>query len=98
MDDAKLQSLFPSRGGICNQGELPDMAAIYKELSRKGVTLQQLWLGYKQSDTDGYQYSYFCDLYHQWARKRDVALRQTYRVGEKLFVDYTGQTIPFTDQ
>lgn len=98
LDDAKLQSiLFPSREGVCNQGKLPDMEAIYKELSRKGVTLQQLWDEYKQSNPDGYQYSYFCDIYHHWAKKRDVTLRQTYRAGEKLFVDYAGQTIPFTD-
>ena len=98
MDDAKLQQiLFPHRESICNQGKLPDMGEIYKELSHKGVTLQQLWLEYKQSNPDGYQYSYFCDRYHQWAKKRDVTLRQTYRAGEKLFVDYAGQTIPFTD-
>jgi transposase len=94
MDNAKLQQiLFPSREGVCNQGKLPNMEAIYKELSRKSVTLQQLWLEYKHNNTDGYQYSYFCDLYHQWAKKRDVTLRQVYRAGEKLFVDYAGQTI-----
>ena len=97
LDDAKLQSiLFPSREGICHQGKRPDMGAIYKELSHKGVTLQQLWLEYKQSNPAGYQYSYFCELYHQWAKKRDVTLRQTYRAGEKLFVDYAGQTYPFS--
>ncbi|MEN6433623.1 MAG: hypothetical protein ABFD06_12280 [Smithella sp.] len=66
-------------------------------ISHKGITLWQLWLEYKQNNPDGYQYSYFCDRYHQWAKKRDVTLRQTYRAGEKLFVDYAGQTIPFTD-
>jgi len=87
MDDAKLQQiLFPSRDGVCNQGKLPNMEEIYKELSHKGVTLQQLWLEYKQSNPDGYQYSYFCDLYHQWAKKRDVTLRQVYRAGEKLLL------------
>ena len=45
LDDAKLQSiLFPSIEGICNQGKRPDMVEIYKELSHKSVTLQQLWL------------------------------------------------------
>ncbi len=40
MDDAKLQQiLFPRREGICNQGKRPEMEAIYKELSHKGVTL-----------------------------------------------------------
>ena len=43
IDDAKLQQiLFPSREGVCNQGKFPNMEEIYKELSHKGVTLQQL--------------------------------------------------------
>ncbi len=40
---------------------------------------------------------FVCKRYHQWADKLDVCLRQTYRAGEKLFVDYAGQTIPITD-
>ena len=66
-------------------------------MKKKGVTLQLLWYEYKRANPDGYQYSQFCHLYHQWAGKLDVCLRQTYRAGEKLFVDYAGQTIPVTD-
>jgi transposase len=56
-----------------------------------------LWLEYKQANPEGYQYSQFCLLYHQWAGHLDVCLRQSYRAGEKLFVDYAGQTILITD-
>jgi len=54
-------------------------------------------LEYKAANPDGYQYSQFCFHYHQWRDKLDVSLRQHHRAGEKLFVDYAGQTIPVTD-
>src|ERR1039457_5555905 len=32
--------------------------------------------------------------YRGWLRRQEVVLRQEYRAGEKLFVDYAGDTIP----
>jgi len=99
IDDAVLEHrLFPPVKLIdAESRSMPSMDYIHKELKRKGVTLRLLWLEYKESNPDGYQYSQFCYLYNQWAGKLDVCLRQTYRAGEKLFVDYAGQTIPVTD-
>jgi transposase len=76
---------------------MPDLEAIHRELKRKGVTLQLLWFEYKEKHPDGYQYSRFCELYRLFAKKLDVSLRQPYRAGEKLFVDYAGQGVPITD-
>ena len=73
------------------------MEYLHQELKKKGVTLQLLWHEYKEKDPEGYQYSQFCHLYHQWAEKLDPCLRQEYRAGEKLFVDYAGQTMEITD-
>jgi len=70
------------------------MEYIHGELKKKGVTLQLLWYKYKKTNPDGYQHSQFCDLYRRWAGKLDLSLRQEYRAGQKLFVDYAGDTIP----
>lgn len=95
MCDEKLESLlFKTTLETARRRSMPDMEYIHKELKKKGVTLQLLWFEYKQQNPDGYQYSYFCDLYHKWAGKIDVSLRQHYKAGEKLFVDYAGQTVP----
>jgi hypothetical protein len=51
-----------------------------------------LWQEYKEHDPRGYQYSQFCHLYRHWANKIDPIMRQEHRAGEKLFVDYAGQT------
>ncbi len=100
LDDILLeQMIFAVRSEpVMGKRGLPSPEYIRKELTRKGVTLRLLWLEYKQANPDGYQYSQFCLLYHQWLDKTDVSLRQTHRAGEKLFIDYAGQTIPVTDQ
>jgi len=76
---------------------LPPMEHLYHELKRKGVTLHLLWDEYKQKCPEGYQYSFFCEHYRRWLRTQEVSLRQHHRAGEKLFVDYAGQTIPIHD-
>ena len=73
---------------------LPNWPEIHQEIQRKGVTLFLLWEEYRQNNPEGFQYSWFCQHYNQWAGKLDLVMRQTHRAGEKLFVDYAGQTVP----
>jgi transposase len=95
LDETTLEHrLYPSSPSIAQQQrQMPSMDYLYQELKRKGVTLQLLWHEYKQTHPDGYQYSRFCYHYQQWVQKLDLCLRQEYRAGEKLFVDYAGQTM-----
>jgi transposase len=99
LDDAALENLlFPPHDPFPQENrQMPPMEEIHREKKRKGVTLQLLWHEYKESNPEGYQYSQFCELYRQWVEKLDVCLRQEYRAGEKLFVDYAGQTLPIHD-
>lgn len=76
----------------------PDFTAIQQELqTNKHVTLHLLWREYRQVNPNGYRYSRFCELYNRWRAKQDVVLRQQHRAGEKLFVDYAGDTMPVYD-
>jgi transposase len=43
---------------------------------------------------EAHQYSQFCHRYRLWQRHLDVVMRQEHRAGEKLFVDFSGQTVP----
>lgn len=100
LDDAALERrLFPSMTSETPPGkrQMPPMNYLHDELRRKGVTLQLLWYEYKQHSPEGYQYSQFCELYRRWAGKLDLSLRQDHRAGEKLFVDYAGDTIPLVN-
>lgn len=72
----------------------PDWAMIHRELKRKHVTLSILWDEYIAQDPDGYRYSRFCELYRAWEGQLSVTMRQSHAGGEKLFVDYAGDTVP----
>ena len=72
---------------------LPDWSLIHKELARKSVTLQLLWQEYRVTQPEGYGYSRFCQLYQRWAGALDPVLRQVHVPGEKMFVDWAGQTV-----
>ena len=101
LDDVALERCLypPAPVASPEQRMLPDCAAIHKELkSRRNVTLQLLWEEYKQANPSGYAYSWYCELYREWQRQVDVVLRQEHRAGEKMFVDYAGQTVPVTDR
>src|ERR1700739_871114 len=49
---------------------------------------------YIAQEPEGYRYSRFCELYRGWAGKLSVTMRQSHAGGEKLFVDYAGDTVP----
>lgn len=75
----------------------PDWPGVHRELGRKGVTLELLWQEYRERYPDGYQYSAFCQHYRAYAQALPVTLRQSHAPGERLFVDYSGQTVPVID-
>jgi len=75
----------------------PDWADIHRQLRGKGMTLFLLWQEYRERDLAGYGYSRLRELYAQWRGQVDVVMRQSHRAGEKLFVDYAGQTVDIVD-
>jgi transposase len=95
--DAILEDQLYDRAGT-KQGQRrhaePDWALIHRELKRKHVTLSILWEEYIGQHPAGYRYSRFCDLYRGWEGKLSITMRQSHAGGEKLFVDYAGDTVP----
>ncbi|RMU36596.1 ISPsy14, transposase [Pseudomonas amygdali pv. morsprunorum] len=100
ISDAELnRRLFPPAVPVpTDQRPMPDWAWVHAELRRPGVTLALLWQEYRLAHPQGFQYSWFCEHYRLWAAKVDVVMRQEHRAGEKLFVDYAGQTAPVIDR
>ena len=99
MDEAKLErQLFPARQDTFFEHRAePDWESVYQELKGAHVTKTLVWLEYKEKNPQGYQYSQFCKLYKQWAKKLSVVMRQDHKAGEMVFVDYCGDTVPITD-
>lgn len=76
----------------------PDWEWVHTELKKKGVTVPLLWQEYRELYPEGYQISQFYKIYAKWKKKLSVSLRQTHKAGEKMFVDYCGQTVPVADR
>jgi transposase len=96
-DEALEQRMYPGPHASRDR-PLPDFPTMYRELKRKGVTLQLLWHEYRADHPDdGLGYSAYCERYRQWRKSLDLVMRHEHRAGDKMFVDYAGPTIGVTD-
>ncbi|WP_437876795.1 Mu transposase domain-containing protein [Sorangium sp. So ce513] len=105
MTDAEIEArLFRDVGRNEPPARVPiDFSWVHRELSKPCVTLQTLWLEYReasaaQAPRKPYEYSRFCDLYAGWKRKLGVVMRQVHRAGEKVFIGYSGRKRHLVDR
>ena len=97
LDEQQLASRFypESDTRASNEFQVPSWVEMYQELKLKGVTKHLLWEEYTQQYPNrSYSYPQYCFLYKTWLQKQKRSMRQTHKAGEKLFVDYAGQTMP----
>jgi transposase len=101
LDDARLEALlFPPAPNLpTEQRPVPDWAVVHRELRRPNVTLALLWEEYRGGPgaRDGFGYSWFCDLYREWAGRLKPTLRQVHTAGERVFVDFAGHAMEVID-
>ena len=100
LTDTELERrLFPSLPAAdtgCSRPE-PNWAEVERELRRRGVTRALLWQEYRARHPDGFGYSWFCEAYEAWKSHLSPRMRQSHVGGEKVFVDFAGDTIGVTD-
>jgi transposase len=100
ISDAELERRLFTPPGFYEGGPTrpaPDWAKVHEELKRRGVTLMILWEEYRGEVPDGHGYSRYCQLYSEWRKRLSPTMRQTHVAGEKLFVDWAGDTVPIFD-
>ena len=98
--DGALEALLFARSGAqigLRRKAEPDWVAVHRELRRPGVTLMLLWEEHRREQPDGYGYSRWCDLYRSWEGRLSPTMRQVHPAGERLFVDFAGQTVEVID-
>jgi transposase len=94
--EAMLYAGHGSQQGARRKAE-PDWAYVHHELRRPGVTLMLLWDEYRRREPNGYHYSRWCELYRAWEGRLSPTMRQVHPAGERMFVDYAGQTVDLVD-
>lgn len=97
-DEGLRSKLFPHKQVVRPRLELPDFKKIHLELQRKGVTLKLLHQEYIAHNSSGYSYSRFCAHYLLWRRVSKISMRQHHTPGDKLFIDFAGQTMAITNR
>ena len=76
-------------------GRCPTGRTVHRELRRKGVTLQLLWIEYRERAARRLRlHAVRRALPAPGPRHLDVVMRQEHRAGEKLFVDFAGRDHP----
>ena len=98
LDEAALHGQLYRRSVPLTRTPQPDFSYLHAQLQRRSVTRMLLWQEYKAAEPNGWQYSVFCDQYRRWLRSQELVFRQEHVPGDKLFVDYAGQTVPITDR
>jgi len=91
------QLLFRSVPVSGTKRPLPDWDYIRKELSRPGVTLFLLWEEYQAHYKNACGRSQFYVHYRRWKSQIEPSMRIEHKAGDKLFVDYAGQTAAVID-
>lgn len=98
LDDSRLEAMLYRQAAPRREYAQPDYALMHQELKRNGVTLQLLWEEYTAAHGEhAYRYSQFCAHYHEYRRTLARSMRQIHRAGEKVFIDYSGDTVAVID-
>ncbi len=101
-DDALRFKLFPDCSSISTSFKaMPNMHYIYNELKtrkKSKVTLTLLWEEYKRDHPDGYEFTQFRVYYSRYIKTLNPSMRMVHIGGEKVFVDYSGLTMPIYNQ
>ncbi|MDD3428360.1 MAG: IS21 family transposase, partial [Caldisericia bacterium] len=93
MDDEALINTLSIVQKDFEKKPMPDTEYIIKELKKKHVTLTLLWKEYKEEYPEGYQFTQFRYYVNEAKKKLNITLRQNYKAGEKMFIDYAGDTV-----
>lgn len=74
----------------------PDFDYINLELKKRDMTIELLWQEYVAQYANGLSYSRFCEVFRNFQKKRHASMRQFYKSGEALLVDFCGRTVEIT--
>jgi len=97
-DEALEVAFYGAPEAATSSRPAPDLAAIHVERRRAGVTLALLHEEYLVEHPGGYRYTQFCELYRQWVKKKKLTMRIDHVVGDKAFVDYSGDKLHIVDR
>ena len=101
MTDRVLEQALFGKQSKGQKYKMPDLEYIHQELAKNGVTLTLLWNEYyegcRMEKSRPFMYSAFCYQYQQFAAKHKASLHVEHKPGERMEVDWAGDTASLID-
>lgn len=101
LDDPVLESRFIAGHAAYLEPrfeQLKELLPIYeKRLEDKNMTRLLLWQDYIAKHSSGYRYTQFCHHLGQLLKARHPSAILEHRAGEKMFIDFCGDTLDYVD-
>lgn len=104
MSEEKVQEMFcmPSKREVKpsqRRAELDALLPEYsKRLSKKGVTVESLFLEYKKDYPNGYKRSSFQNILRQYTYTIKVVGHVEHLAGDQMYIDYAGDKLEVIDE
>ncbi len=98
MNEGELHDLFfPENKEKSANRPIPDFEYLALEMKKKGVTLQLLYEEYIDENPGGYSKSWFYERYRKQVKELQPTMRFDHKAGEKMFEDFSGDKLSYTD-
>jgi transposase len=101
MTDRVLKQTLFGKQSKSQTYQMPDLEYIHQEMAKNGVTLTLLWNEYfeqcRMGNVKPLMYSSFCYHYQQFAVRNKATLHVVHKPGERMEVDWAGDTASLQD-
>jgi transposase len=101
LSDFELNKLFhPPKEILLNDRlrHLHDFFPVMKkQLARRGMTVARQFMEFKALHPQSYGETSFYHYYNQWCKKVNPSMHMEHKVGDKMYVDFAGATLPYVD-
>lgn len=102
LTDYELNKRFhPPQEEILSNQRLKDLHEFFpvmeKQLRRRGMTILKQIEAYHALHPDGYRATTFYIHYNSWKKKVNPVMHMEHKLGDKVYVDYAGATLPYVD-
>lgn len=101
MKDGDLELLFKAQPTYEHDPRYQALIAFFPEvdkaLKKKGNTRRKLWNQYILQHPDGFKSTQFNERYRQWSKRTNSTMHIDHKAGDKMYVDYAGDTLQIVD-
>lgn len=99
--DFELNKLFHPPNGVPVNDKVRQLYEFYpemeKQMRRRGMTIAKQFREFKARYPESLGATSFYHYYNLWKKKVNPAMHIEHKVGDKMYVDFAGATLPYVD-